>query len=154
VFLARRPFPREHEIRRVRGVDVRQARVLRSALVAAVVGPVLLGRRGPASLDPLGARHDGRRSQGGERQQGSKDRFGHEDRMLRIIIRAMRTTASVLAGIAGVCALWVTSVTLSSQAQTIRIHAGTVIDGTGKAIRNATIVVSGSKISAIETGSA
>jgi imidazolonepropionase-like amidohydrolase len=74
--------------------------------------------------------------------------------MLRIIIRAMRTTASVLACIVGVCALWVTSVTLSSQTQTIRIHAGTVIDGTGKAIRNATIVVSGSKISAIETGSA
>jgi imidazolonepropionase-like amidohydrolase len=63
----------------------------------------------------------------------------------------MRTTASVLAGIAGVCAL---SVTLSSQSQTIRIHAGTVIDGAGKAIRNATIVVSGSKITAIETGSA
>jgi len=66
----------------------------------------------------------------------------------------MRTTASVLAGFAGVCALWVTSATLSSQTQTIRIHAGTVIDGTGKAIRNATIVVSGSKISSIETGNA
>ena len=66
----------------------------------------------------------------------------------------MRTTASVLVGIVGVCALWVTSVTLSSQTQTIRIHAGTVIDGAGKAIRNATIVVSGSKISSIETGNA
>jgi len=74
--------------------------------------------------------------------------------MLRIIIRAMRTTASVLAGIVGACALLVTSATLSSQTQTIRIHAGTVIDGTGKTIRNATIVVSGSKISSIETGNA
>ncbi|HEX7139663.1 MAG TPA: amidohydrolase family protein [Vicinamibacterales bacterium] len=63
----------------------------------------------------------------------------------------MRATASVLAGFAGVFAL---GVTLSSQTQTIRIHAGTVIDGAGKAIRNATIVVSGSKITAIETGSA
>jgi len=66
----------------------------------------------------------------------------------------MRTTASVLAGIVGACALLVTSATLSSQTQTIRIHAGTVIDGTGKTIRNATIVVSGSKISSIETGNA
>jgi imidazolonepropionase-like amidohydrolase len=63
----------------------------------------------------------------------------------------MRTKASVLAGFVGVFAV---TVTLSSQTQTIRIHAGTVIDGTGKTIRNATIVVSGSKISAIETGSA
>jgi len=63
----------------------------------------------------------------------------------------MRTTAFVLAGFTGVFAL---GVTLSSQTQTIRIHAGTVIDGAGKSIRNATIVVSGSKITAIETGSA
>jgi imidazolonepropionase-like amidohydrolase len=63
----------------------------------------------------------------------------------------MRTTAFVLAGFVGVCAL---SATLSSQSQTIRIHAGTVIDGAGKAVRNATIVVTGSKITAIETGNA
>ncbi len=69
---------------------------------------------------------------------------------LRIIIRAMRTTASVLAAF-GVCAL---TATLSSQTQTIRIHAGTLIDGAGKVTRNATIVVSGSKITAIETGNA
>jgi imidazolonepropionase-like amidohydrolase len=63
----------------------------------------------------------------------------------------MRTSAFVLAVCAGVCA---TTLTLSSQTQTIRIHAGTVIDGTGKTMRNATIVVSGSKITAIETGNA
>jgi imidazolonepropionase-like amidohydrolase len=63
----------------------------------------------------------------------------------------MRTTAFVLGGFVAVCAL---SVTLSSQSQTIRIHAGTVIDGAGKTIRNATIVVTGSKITAIETGNA
>src|SRR3954466_15145013 len=47
-----------------------------------------------------------------------------------------------------------TSAGLLSQSQTIRIHANTVLDGTGKTLRNATIVVQGSKITAIETGSA
>ena len=36
----------------------------------------------------------------------------------------------------------------------MRIRAAKVIDGTGKTLRNATIVVQGSKITAIETGSA
>jgi imidazolonepropionase-like amidohydrolase len=63
----------------------------------------------------------------------------------------MRTSASLLTVFAGACTL---TATLSSQTQTIRIHAGTVIDGTGKAVRNATIVVSGSKITAIEAGNA
>src|SRR5262249_50889010 len=35
----------------------------------------------------------------------------------------------------------------------IRIHANTLLDGAGKVVRNATVVVQGSKISAIETGS-
>jgi imidazolonepropionase-like amidohydrolase len=61
----------------------------------------------------------------------------------------MRTTAFVL-GLA-LCAF---STTLSSQNQTVRIHAAAVHDGTGKTIRNATIVVEGSKITAIEAGSA
>jgi imidazolonepropionase-like amidohydrolase len=43
---------------------------------------------------------------------------------------------------------------LRSQDQTIRVHAGTVIDGAGKTMRNATIVVRGSKITSIETGGA
>ena len=47
------------------------------------------------------------------------------------------------------------SATISSQTpQTIRIHAATVLDGTGKTLRNATIVVQGSKITSIETGGA
>jgi imidazolonepropionase-like amidohydrolase len=44
--------------------------------------------------------------------------------------------------------------TLLAQSPAIRIHAATVLDGTGRALRNATIVVQGSKITAIETGAA
>ncbi|MBW8862283.1 MAG: amidohydrolase family protein [Acidobacteria bacterium] len=42
---------------------------------------------------------------------------------------------------------------LVAQSPAIRIHAASVIDGTGKVLRNATVVVQGSKITAIETGS-
>jgi imidazolonepropionase-like amidohydrolase len=63
----------------------------------------------------------------------------------------MRTTAFVLVSVLGVGTL---TATVSSQTQTIRIHAGTLIDGTGKTVRNATVVVSGSKITAVETGAA
>ena len=42
------------------------------------------------------------------------------------------------------------SMTILAQDQPIRIHAATVLDGTGRLLRNATIVVQGSKISAIE----
>jgi imidazolonepropionase-like amidohydrolase len=45
-------------------------------------------------------------------------------------------------------------VALFSQGQTTRIHAARVIDGTGKVLTNATIVVQGSKITSIETGAA
>ncbi len=41
---------------------------------------------------------------------------------------------------------------LLAQNQTVRIHAATVLDGTGKTLRNATIVVQGSRITSIETG--
>jgi imidazolonepropionase-like amidohydrolase len=41
---------------------------------------------------------------------------------------------------------------LSAQEQPTRIRAATVIDGTGKVLRNATIVVQGSKITSIDTG--
>jgi imidazolonepropionase-like amidohydrolase len=44
--------------------------------------------------------------------------------------------------------------TVSSQNQTIRIHANTLLDGTGRTVRNATVVVQGSKITAVETGTA
>src|SRR5262245_65462549 len=44
--------------------------------------------------------------------------------------------------------------TLAAQDQTIRIRAATILDGTGKVLKNATIVVQGSKITAIDTGNA
>jgi imidazolonepropionase-like amidohydrolase len=44
--------------------------------------------------------------------------------------------------------------TLAAQDQTIRIRAAAILDGTGKVVRNATIVVQGSKITSIDTGNA
>ena len=44
------------------------------------------------------------------------------------------------------------AVAASAQEPTTRIRAATVIDGTGKVLRNATIVVQGSKITSIDTG--
>src|SRR5687767_11016476 len=58
----------------------------------------------------------------------------------------MRLSAAVLV-------LLIVPATLLSQDQTVRIRAATVIDGSGKTLRNATIVVRGSKITAIETAS-
>jgi len=46
------------------------------------------------------------------------------------------------------------SAALFAQEQPIRLHAATILDGTGKVLRNATIVVQGSKIAAIETSTA
>src|ERR1700733_1489916 len=43
---------------------------------------------------------------------------------------------------------------LSAQSQTIRIHAAAVVDGAGKMLRDATVVVQGSKITAVEAGGA
>jgi imidazolonepropionase-like amidohydrolase len=43
---------------------------------------------------------------------------------------------------------------LVAQTPAIRIHAATVLDGTGKVLRNATIVVQGSKITSIDTAAA
>jgi imidazolonepropionase-like amidohydrolase len=45
-------------------------------------------------------------------------------------------------------------VALVSQTQTVRIRAARVIDGAGKVVPNATVVVQGSKITSIETGTA
>jgi imidazolonepropionase-like amidohydrolase len=60
----------------------------------------------------------------------------------------MRIKATVLAA---AIAVW--SATVSSQTQTIRLHARVVLDGTGKTLRNATVVVQGSKIASVEAGS-
>jgi imidazolonepropionase-like amidohydrolase len=62
-------------------------------------------------------------------------------------MRAMRLPAALFAVLLAAPAL-------VAQTPTIRIHADTVLDGTGKTLRNATIVVQGSKITSIETGGA
>jgi imidazolonepropionase-like amidohydrolase len=62
-------------------------------------------------------------------------------------MRAMRLPAALFA-------VLLTTPALVAQTPSIRIHADTVLDGTGKTLRNATIVVQGSKITSIETGSA
>jgi imidazolonepropionase-like amidohydrolase len=43
---------------------------------------------------------------------------------------------------------------LVAQSPAIRIHAATLLDGSGRTLRNATVVVQGSKIPAVETGPA
>src|SRR5437660_11767078 len=53
---------------------------------------------------------------------------------------------------AALFAVLLASPALLAQSQTIRIHAATVIDGSGKTLRNATVVVQGSKITSVETG--
>ena len=50
--------------------------------------------------------------------------------------------------------LLVAAPSLMAQPAPIRIHAAALIDGTGRMIRNATVVVQGSRITAIETGTA
>ncbi len=64
-------------------------------------------------------------------------------------MRRMKLKAALFAA---AMALFV--VALAAQNPTIRIHAATVLDGSGKTLRNATVVVQGSKITSIETGSA
>ena len=44
--------------------------------------------------------------------------------------------------------------TLLAQDPAIRIHAATLLDGTGKTVRNATVVVQGSKITSVEAAAA
>jgi imidazolonepropionase-like amidohydrolase len=62
-------------------------------------------------------------------------------------MRGMRLPAALFA-------VLLAAPTLVAQTPAIRIHADTVLDGTGKTLRNATIVVQGSKITSIETGNA
>jgi len=52
------------------------------------------------------------------------------------------------------CALSLAVVPLAAQDRPVRIHAATVLDGSGKTLRDTTIVVQGSKITSIETGGA
>ena len=60
-------------------------------------------------------------------------------------MRAMTLKAALFAALLAAPALL-------AQDQTVRIHAQTVLDGTGKTLRNATVIVRGSKITSIETG--
>ena len=61
-------------------------------------------------------------------------------------MRAMKLKAALFA-------VLLATPTVTAQNQVVRIHAATVVDGTGKTLKNATIVVQGSKITSIETGS-
>jgi len=49
-------------------------------------------------------------------------------------------------------AIVASSAALAAQEPATRIHAATVIDGTGKVLKNATVTVQGSKITSIDTG--
>jgi imidazolonepropionase-like amidohydrolase len=62
-------------------------------------------------------------------------------------MRGMRLPAALFA-------VLLAAPTLVAQTPAIRIHADTVLDGTGKTLRNQTIVVQGSKITSIESGNA
>ena len=51
-----------------------------------------------------------------------------------------------------VIAVALATAAVSAQEPTVRIHAARVVDGAGKVIQNATVVVQGSKITAVEAG--
>src|SRR5215510_10888214 len=63
-------------------------------------------------------------------------------------MRAMRMKIAVFASVVAAAA------SLTAQDQAIRIRAATILDGAGKVVRNATIVVQGSKITSIDTANA
>jgi imidazolonepropionase-like amidohydrolase len=60
----------------------------------------------------------------------------------------MRTTSVVVAALGAAAAV---SVNVSSQTSAIRIHANTLLDGTGRSVQNATVVVSGTTITSVES---
>jgi imidazolonepropionase-like amidohydrolase len=62
-------------------------------------------------------------------------------------MRGMRSKLLVFAVVAAIV-----PATLFSQSQTTRVHAATLLDGTGKVLRNVTVVVEGSKITRVESG--
>jgi imidazolonepropionase-like amidohydrolase len=59
-------------------------------------------------------------------------------------MRGMRLHAALFA-------VFLATPALLAQSPPIRIHAATLLDGTGKTVRNATVVVQGSKITSVET---
>src|SRR5262249_24400130 len=62
----------------------------------------------------------------------------------------MKSKACVVAAIL-IAGVFTGRMVSQAQTQTIRIHANTVLDGSGKTVRNATLVVQGSKITAIDS---
>src|SRR5262245_26800545 len=68
---------------------------------------------------------------------------------LRIIMRRNRGEIMRLNGTLAALIIAAAAVA-TAQDQTVRIRAATILDGTGKVIRNATIVVKGSKITSID----
>src|SRR5437867_12966192 len=64
-------------------------------------------------------------------------------------MRRMKLKAALFAAAVSLC-----FAPLAAQNTTIRIHAAAVLDGAGKTLRNATVVVQGSRITSIETGNA
>jgi imidazolonepropionase-like amidohydrolase len=62
-------------------------------------------------------------------------------------MRGMRLHAALFA-------VFLATPALFAQGPAVRIHAATVLDGSGRTLRNQTIVVQGSKITSIETGNA
>ncbi|PYR45912.1 MAG: amidohydrolase, partial [Acidobacteria bacterium] len=64
-------------------------------------------------------------------------------------MRRMTLKAALFAAAVSLC-----FAPLAAQNTTIRIHAAAVLDGAGKTLRNATVVVQGSRITSIETGNA
>ena len=61
-------------------------------------------------------------------------------------MRGMRVDAALFALVLAAPAL------VAAQGAPIRVHAATVLDGTGRTLRNTTVVVQGSKITAVEAG--
>jgi imidazolonepropionase-like amidohydrolase len=67
-------------------------------------------------------------------------------------MRGMRIHAIVIAAVI-ITAIGATSIGLSAQNPApVRIHAAKLVDGAGRSVANATIVVQGSKITSIDTG--
>jgi imidazolonepropionase-like amidohydrolase len=108
-------------------------------------------KKGPADGGRDAAR---RRTDGGNHTNGD-DRGGQRlqhDRMEDYNARPFIFRGELMRIMAALVAMVLCPIALASQTQTVRIRAARVIDGTGKVLSNATIVVQGSKITSIEAG--
>ena len=146
------PTPREAARRSTALMSVSGENLV-AALIAAVERPVLsaeadarrLTETGDdAAIEPNAVGHDNPRQWPSDARSASRDR---DDSSSRIIIAPCNSTALVCRALRGRQPLVV--------AEPDRPHprGDRCIDGTGKTLRNATVVVQGSKITSIETGS-